>query len=141
MQIKFSKMYPKLSVPGSSTARIAKAELLQVIRMDMRDFTKEFLAYDTNKNAYRLPDRGIFLLLIFRKVTGSKINGEDLFTTVRSATKGKDFYYKSCVGKIFDVKIVKTRSQKLAEGTPSMLDLSPDSQSTLTSEEANRAND
>jgi len=132
--IKFSKMYPKLTVPGPSTARISKAILLQVLKVDMRTFTKHFLAYDTNNNQYRFPDRGIFLLLIFQKVLGTKLTGAELFTTIRPATPGKDYYYESCVGKTFDVVVDKSFSKKPENKTPDTQASSPASTVTSISE-------
>ena len=102
--IKFSHPYRKLFLNGQL---ITRAKLLLVEPVKLQDLTAEFLEYDTDAGKYELPKRGNYLRLTFLKP------GPDahLFTTLRAATPGKQEYYTSKIGELFEV--VLTESMRL----------------------------
>jgi len=99
MNIKFSHYYPKLHGQKSAT-------LLMVLPCDRSELTNEFIIYDTryyedgndNDCFYPLPPNR-YLILVF--LGDIKIP----FTTVRRWTPEKERYYKSGIGKDFDIII------------------------------------
>lgn len=104
--IKFSLEYDKIKLPDGSIAETAI--LLEVLEVDLKNLSEVFKLYDTHSSNgnYPLSKSGKYLLLIFKKYT-SNTNCSDLFTTLRSAKHGKLEYYKSKIGKVFDVEMVE----------------------------------
>ena len=102
--IKFTHAYRKLM--DSKAIPISTAELIQVQEIKLEELHPAFLDYDTDCGVYALPKKGIFLMLIFLK----KGRGEpaNLFTTLRRYIPQKADYYKSQIGKTFDVIITKS---------------------------------
>jgi hypothetical protein len=102
-QVRFSHNYLKLD--KAFTRGNMKAKLLQVIQIDYKDLSADFIAHDTVYRdgrivgAYDLP-RTILILLIFRSEAFHKI-----FMTLRRFTPSKWNYYKKSVGEIFEVKM------------------------------------
>lgn len=97
--IKFSHRYSKLL--GRNYEPINEARLLDVVPIDMENMSEEFLAYDTDQGKFALPEKGQFLMLIFLK-PGDK----DVFTTLRRANTEKKAYYRSMIGRYFNVQII-----------------------------------
>jgi hypothetical protein len=100
MKIKFSHKYHKLLVPGATAEYIETAILLDVVPINLEDVSKAFLDYDTDAGLFELPKSGIYMMLIF-----CKERSWDLFTTLRRWTPDKQTYYRSGIGKIFDIEI------------------------------------
>ncbi len=104
-QIKFSHPYRKLMQSGSV---INRAKLLSVTQVKIQDLTAEFLEYDTDNGRYKLPRSGNFIMLTFLKPSQQ---GEcNLFTTLRPATPGKEDYYKTKIGQLFEVVLIENMS-------------------------------
>jgi hypothetical protein len=95
MNIKFSHNYNKLYNSAHSI------KLLEVININIENLSKEFLEYDTDNGKYKLPEKGKFMILIFKK------NMTDIFTTIRRWTSEKEKYYHDAIGKWFSVIIEK----------------------------------
>lgn len=110
--IKFSHRYPKILDHHGDVIR--HAILLSVSVVDLEKLSKEFLDYDTDDGAYKLPPSGDFLLLLFEKPypVGS-LCSRNLFTTLRPYNAGKLDYYKNSVGDIFTV-VCTAKSDKTA---------------------------
>ncbi len=108
MIIKFSHYYKKLINLGmhNEISYPCKVTLLDVIPVNLEDLSKEFKDYDTDYGAYKLPAKGKYLMLIFRK------SDNDIFTTLRAvySSKGLDKvkYYRDAIGKEFDVEYAET---------------------------------
>lgn len=102
-EIKFSHDYPKLG--GTK-----QAFLLDVWKMNTKEFSKKFVEYDTiyiednTPRQYPLPE-GDVLVLIFH---GIVFNVPGLFTTIRRFTPSKEMYYRNQIGKAFNVIIEHT---------------------------------
>lgn len=90
-RIKFSHQYKKLN--GESLA-----ELKDVIPIELERQTKGFIDYDA-EGIYKLPKKGIFLVLVFLGGYGT------LFTTLRRHTPRKYEYYSNLIGEQFEVVI------------------------------------
>lgn len=101
--IKFSHEYQKLGLVGDDGDQVKRAVLLEVIFVKMESLSPQFLNYDTDFGKYQLPKSGDYMLLIFQAFDDLKPLG--LFTTLRRWTQGKDFYYRSLIGQLFDVVI------------------------------------
>jgi hypothetical protein len=104
--IRFSHKYIKL-MDGRGEA-IRKATLLQVLPVELGTLSPQFIDYDTDNGKYKLPFKGMYLLLIFQKPNC------DLFTTIRSMHSYQKWrgeqvnklpYYQNLVGKVFDIII------------------------------------
>lgn len=102
-QIKFSYLYQKLLDSHNDCVEIAT--LLQVIPIDLKDLSKEFIAYDTDNGVYKLPPKGEYMMLIFLKQHEHYITDLNLFTTLRRWTPEKYRYCTEQVGKVFNVII------------------------------------
>lgn len=98
MKIKFSHYYPKLYTDNGIL--LSSAQLLQVLVVDLSELSKPFLDYDTDNGVYELPNKGKYLLLIYKY--GS------LFTTLRRWTEEKEKYYRENIGKTFDIVVEVT---------------------------------
>ena len=101
-QIKFSHLYPKLL--DSHNDCVETATLLQVIPIDLKDLSREFIAYDTD-GVYELPPKSEYMMLIFLKPHEHYITDLNLFTTLRRWTPEKYRYYTEQVGKAFNIII------------------------------------
>jgi len=104
-KIKFSHHYKKLmdlegEEVGETNAFVSHATLLEVQIVNLDQFHKEFLDYDTDNGQYKLPKKGRYLMLIFLKP--DKCN---LFTTLRPFTLEKYNYYLKLIGKEFEIEI------------------------------------
>lgn len=98
-KIKFSHRYEKLHNLYTESGVI----LIQVFECKLSELSKEFLEYDT-----KIVDAGFYkltskenLVLIFKTFNGK------IFTTVRRSTPEKRDYYKSKIGKQFQVEYVE----------------------------------
>ncbi|MBU0958565.1 MAG: hypothetical protein KKB31_01340 [Nanoarchaeota archaeon] len=100
-KISFSHPYKKLEVVGVGigVGTITKAILLGVSCVDLENLEQPFLDYDTDKGKYKLPKKGVYLLLLFSKTD------RDLFTTLRRYTLKKFIYYHSRIGETFSVEV------------------------------------
>ena len=94
--IKFSHCYKKLL--GTRT----ELTLLEVIGVNLENLSPEFIAYDTDDGLYKLPKRGMYMILIFDKGDEEEKN---IFTTLRRWTIKKGLYYRANIGKKFKVEI------------------------------------
>ena len=92
--IKFSKDYVKLPAgwPGLSVVLLG-AEAWNV--EDLPDWFKEFDTRAVDGTYYKLPERGLYIVLFLLVV------GWPVFTTIRRSTPRKWEYYHSNVGKLF----------------------------------------
>lgn len=91
--IKFSHCYRKLQDQGD------EAQLLQVLEVNLKNLSRPFLNYDTDEGLFKLPKSGAYMMLIFLGKRG-------LFTTLRPCfPTAKLEWYKSKIGKLFDIKI------------------------------------
>lgn len=100
MTIKFTHPYRKL-LTGPQTIG-EQVKLLQVFESDFSNLTAEFLEYDTDAGAYRLPSAGPCIVLLFQKQTIVP----NLFTTVRPVKPGKMDYYQSLIGQTMNIEII-----------------------------------
>lgn len=101
-EIKFSHIYPKLlNTDTTLIVPVKCARLLLVVEVERADLPGCFIDYDTNFGQYRLPEKGLFLMLIFQKDQVS--NSRDLFTTLRTYSEAKAKWYLGQVGQMFDV--------------------------------------
>lgn len=96
--MRFSHKYHKLVGLDGDTVRELK--LLEVVLTDLSDLSSHFLEYDTDHGTYRLPPKGLYMMLIFLKPSGN-----DLLTTLRRFTADKYDYYSKAVGEKFGVEI------------------------------------
>ena len=97
MKIKFSHTYTKLLDHNANPIAIAK--LLLVLEINLEEMSKDFLAYDTDDGLFDLPKKGAYLMLVFQK-----LNGFNLFTTLRRFTPEKFNYYHAAIGQTFDIE-------------------------------------
>lgn len=97
-QIIFSHRYRKLL--GNDNEIIHKARLIQVLPVDLKDLSKEFLDYDTDYGKYKLNFSIQYLMLFFLKE-----DNNNLFTTLRTKSKRKEEYYKRKIGEEFEIVI------------------------------------
>ena len=99
-KIKFSHEYPKLW-------KQTQAELIAVRLLDVDDIHDDLKEYDTlfDDNGYidhyQIPKKGQLIQLIFYG------NKQIPFCTLRRYTKEKLDYYKSLIGKQFEIVIEK----------------------------------
>lgn len=104
MNIEFSHKYLKLTAIGE------KVKLLQAIKIQFSELSKDFIEYDTKYlnngkfEYYNLPKSGFGILLIFKTYSNK------IFTTVRHFNLQKWDYYKKNEGSLFDVKIIASSS-------------------------------
>ena len=97
-KIKFSHKYSKLI--RDSGNQICSAVLLDVFKIELADRSKQFLNYDTENGIYKLPQKGKYLMLLF-KDEFTKL----LFTTLRRDTVEKSLYYTNQIGETFELDI------------------------------------
>jgi hypothetical protein len=109
-KIKFSHCYGKL-LDGNERPVLA-AKLLEVLPVDLGDLSRWFIAYDTDHGVYKLPKKGKYLLLIFRRTNSALLKGKDIFTTLRRATPEKEKFYRGAIGQWFDV-IIERKGAKV----------------------------
>lgn len=110
--IKFSHIYRKLL--DSHNDVIPEATLLEVINVQLENFSQCFLEYDTD-NVYKLPKKGLYLMLIFEKPKESYVTDRNIFTTLRRYTHKKENYYKNNIGKTFQVVVEKEGAVDLSD--------------------------
>lgn len=96
--IKFSHKYSKLEDSVNHTYT-SKSILLDVVIVNLKDLSKDFLDYDTDKGLFELPKTGKYMLLIFRKACTN-----NLFTTLRIWSKENESRYRSGIGMWFDIE-------------------------------------
>lgn len=95
-QIKFSHKYPKLSI--GMDFYIERAKLLDVLPVELKSLSKDFLDYDTGEGMYKFGEGNVNMnILIF--LSDQNI----LFTTIRPVSSTG--FYRSGIGKMFDVLI------------------------------------
>lgn len=97
MKIKFSHNYKKI-------AGVTKAKLIEVINVNLKNLSKEFLFYDT-EDIYKFPNNCDYMMLIFYKIEQYPSKSSNLFTTLRRRTDEKEKYYRGNIGKIFTLEI------------------------------------
>ena len=78
---------------------VTQAKLLEAIQVRLEDLSPAFLAYDTDNGKYKLPIRGLYIMLIFEK------KNSNIFTTIRRFTPQKYEYYQSKRGEKFKIEI------------------------------------
>ena len=102
--IKFSHRYPKLykEVDGVYADEIV---LMDVIDIKLEKLSEKFLFYDTNFGEYKLPKKGDYLMLIFKKTE------YDIFTTLRRRTPEKERYYRSKIGEVFEIEYMEGKNE------------------------------
>lgn len=105
-QIKFSHDYNKLKTmdigyyPDTLIPCLnEEAFLIGVFPVKLEELHKDFISYDTDDGKYKLPKKGNYLMLLFKK---DKYN---CFTTLRRETPQKLEYYRSLIGQRFDIVI------------------------------------
>lgn len=104
--IKFSHIYTKLLDEHNDV--IECATLIDVRHVDLRDLHQKFKDYDTDNGLYKLPPKGIYLMLTFLKPPESEGTcAANLFTTLRRFTPNKDTYYSTAIGETFLIDIQK----------------------------------
>lgn len=96
--IKFSHKYKKLHDANGSI--IENAILLDVIKVNLEDLSKDFLDFDTDNGLFELPETGVYSMLIFKKT-----NTNDIFTTLRKWSQEKFDFYKSKTGSSFKIQL------------------------------------
>lgn len=104
-QIKFSHKYSKL-LDGKGEP-ISEAYLIYVGIVNLEELHGMFIDHDTDYGRYKLPQKGKYLMLLFRNICHNK-----LFTTLRRHTEKKESYYRNLIGECFDV-IIKEDSDGL----------------------------
>ncbi|HEB37463.1 MAG TPA: hypothetical protein ENI14_02235 [Thermoplasmatales archaeon] len=92
--IYFSHSYDKLKYENGRLCLSAK--LIEAIPVNLQDLSNEFLEYDT-EGLFRLPKKGKYIMLLFFKRKGN------IFPTLRPYTEERYKYYKSNVGRVFDI--------------------------------------
>ena len=110
--IKFTHAgYRKLYNPVSDTP-VKTARLLDVVDFELSSMSEPMRDYDTTYETddqdgkYPLAQHGLALLLIFQKPTQG-MKAFNVFTTIRRYTGEKQRYYRSMIGKVFDVVITE----------------------------------
>lgn len=107
-KIKFSHWYEKLNHIYNTNCKHKECVLLAIFKTHRKDLHEQFVRYDTefwdelSMKHYELPKTDLLVLLFV-----SNVNGYSLFTTTRKWTPQKEQYYKSKVGKLFEVEITK----------------------------------
>lgn len=99
-KITFSHKYFKLS-----KSETEKVRLLQVLKINRSELSKEMIEYDTaySNGHYELPN-GDLILLIFSTLSYTS----SIFTTIRRYTTEKWLYYKDLEGEIFKIIVCET---------------------------------
>lgn len=97
-KINFSYQFSKITHNGKL---IEAARLMQVIELDLADISQELRDYDTDFGKFKIPAKGLYLLLLFMHPNGS------LFTTLRRHTPPKAEYYKASVGFVFQIHLME----------------------------------
>ncbi len=90
--INFSHRYKKLNVLDETETAV----LLQVFETDFSNLSSSFISYDTDDGLYKLPKKGMCLVLLFQGKKG-------IFTTVRRSTEEKARYYKCFINAVFQI--------------------------------------
>lgn len=102
LRIKFSHPYQKLI--GEPGHIIKTAKLLGVFPIRLEYQGPELLSYDTDNGKFRLPKKGLYIMLFFEKPCEGGLSGRNLFTTLRPAWPGhKVDYYKRKIGMDFEI--------------------------------------
>jgi len=102
MKIKFSHKYRKLTSHNAIDNLVRVAILLDVLVINLEELSSTFLEYDTDCRLFPLPKKGKYMMLLFQKA-----GYFDLFPTLRRWTPDKYDYYKSGIGKLFDIEYVE----------------------------------
>lgn len=99
-KIHFSHKYYKMPDLATHSTR-----LLQVLVADSKEFSNEFISYDTtfNGGAYPLPKGKVLILLLF--------TGDRLWTTIRRWTPQKEKYYKELMRKYVEIVINSSKTE------------------------------
>ena len=104
-KIKFTHVYEKILDQHNDA--IESATLLDVVPINLKNLSPEFMAYDTNDGLFKLPNKGFYLMLIFQKPKECEgVCSTDIFTTLRRCAPGKESYYRKNIGKCFEVEII-----------------------------------
>ena len=98
--IKFSHTYRKLR--DCNEEIIKTARLVGVYKIYLEEEKQCFFNYDTDNGAYKLPPKGLYIMLLFLKP-----DGKNLFTTLRRFTNDKHQYYWGKVGETFNIVITE----------------------------------
>lgn len=99
-QIKFSHSYRKFELMEDR-----KFNLIQIIKINYAELSKEFIGYDTywcqglKEGFYELPKTDL-IMLIFQEPSTFRI-----FTTLRRFTQEKYNYYLKSIGECFEIKL------------------------------------
>lgn len=96
LEIKFSHHYLKLC----TRKPIKEAQLVEAIKVDLKNLSKTFLDYDTDEGLFVLPKEGKFFMLIFKTDNGH------VFTTLRKFNKKTTEKYKNNIGEWFKINIL-----------------------------------
>lgn len=110
--IKFSHAYKKLAgTHRSEIMRRREVMLIQVLNVDLKDLSPQFLSYDTLHDEGNYPLKaGQYLMLIFQSAA------DNIFTTLRPAwPPQKEQYYRERIGKFFNIE-VEGESRQGADG-------------------------
>jgi hypothetical protein len=104
--IKFSENYYKMPLPMPF-----KAMLMQAIKVNYKELSRCFIAYDTEfkDGAYELPKTDLILLILITNIDDTD-DTAFVFTTMRRFTPEKWKFYKSLEGE--DVGIVATQEKE-----------------------------
>lgn len=106
-KIKFSHKYRKFEIMEDKDF-----ELLQILKVNYKDLTREFIDYDTfwcegtEYGFYELPKTDLLILFFKEPLTYR------LFTTIRRWTPEKEKYYKSKIGKSFKIEFTEENATK-----------------------------
>lgn len=96
LEIKFSHKYLKLS----TEKEFKEAQLIEAVKVNLKDLSKTFLDYDTDEGSFVLPKKGKFFLLIFKTEHGH------VFTILRRFNEKTIDKYKRNIGEWFDIIIL-----------------------------------
>lgn len=103
--IKFSHHYPKLRLWNGTWCQ--RALLMQVSVLELSEQHITFLKYDTDNFRYKLPEKGAYIQLLFKKMGEGAIGCENLFTTLRPMSSEKWLYYCRHIGSVFALNYTK----------------------------------
>jgi hypothetical protein len=114
LNIKFSHTYWKMPLEVDAETPISDAMLLAVFNTTSEEIHEQFRLYDTmyvdEKGAsyYELP-KGKLIILLLKSSPITSPEEQELWTTIRRWTPEKEKYYRSNIGKLFDVIIEEKR--------------------------------
>ena len=114
LNIKFSHTYWKMPLEVDAETPISDAMLLAVFNTTSEEIHEQIRLYDTmyvdEKGAsyYELP-KGKLIILLLKSSPITSPEEQELWNTIRRWTPEKEKYYRSNIGKLFDVIIEEKR--------------------------------